>query len=89
MFLLDTAASDWARHLPRWFVDAFEQITNFGLSGWFLFPFGFILLCLAAVTVAGAAAPDARRAGDARGPVRISVSGDRRCRDCSSPSSSA
>jgi membrane-associated phospholipid phosphatase len=48
MFFLDTAASDWARHLPRWFVDAFEQITNFGLSGWFLFPFGFILFFLAA-----------------------------------------
>ena len=28
----------------------FEQITNFGLSGWFLFPFGFVLLCLAALT---------------------------------------
>jgi membrane-associated phospholipid phosphatase len=50
MFLLDTAASEWARGLPRWFTGAFEQITNFGLAGWFLFPFGFILLCLAAVT---------------------------------------
>lgn len=50
MFRLDTAASAWARTLPRWFVDAFEQITNFGLSGWFLFPFGFIVLCLAALT---------------------------------------
>jgi undecaprenyl-diphosphatase len=50
MFLVDTAASDWARQLPRWFTGAFEEITNFGLSGWFLFPFGFILLCLAAVT---------------------------------------
>jgi membrane-associated phospholipid phosphatase len=47
MFLIDTAASDWARRLPRWFTDAFEEITNFGLSGWFLFPFGSILLCLA------------------------------------------
>jgi membrane-associated phospholipid phosphatase len=52
MFFLDTAASGWARTLPRWFVDAFEQITNFGLSGWFLFPFGFILLYLAAVASA-------------------------------------
>lgn len=49
MFLIDTAASAWARSLPRWFIDAFEQITNFGLGGWFLFPFGFIILCLAAV----------------------------------------
>lgn len=50
MFLIDTAASAWARTLPRWFVDAFEQITNFGLGGWFLFPFGFVVLCLAAMT---------------------------------------
>jgi membrane-associated phospholipid phosphatase len=49
MFLLDTAASDWARGLPQWFEDAFEVITDFGLSGWFLFPSGFILLCLAAL----------------------------------------
>jgi membrane-associated phospholipid phosphatase len=50
MFFLDVAASDWARGLPLRFTDAFEQITDFGLSGWFLFPFGFALLCLAAVT---------------------------------------
>jgi membrane-associated phospholipid phosphatase len=47
MVLFDVAASDWARGLPQWFEDVFEQITNFGLSGWFLFPFGFVLLCLA------------------------------------------
>ncbi|HEY2532150.1 MAG TPA: phosphatase PAP2 family protein [Xanthobacteraceae bacterium] len=50
MFLIDAAASDWARHQPRGLVDAFEEITNFGLSGWFLFPCGFVVLCLAAVT---------------------------------------
>ncbi len=50
MFLIDTTASEWARHLPPWFREAFEQITVFGLSGWFLYPLGFILLCLAAVT---------------------------------------
>jgi membrane-associated phospholipid phosphatase len=50
MFLIDTAASAWARTLPQWFDDVFERITDLGLSGWFLFPFGFILLCLAAVT---------------------------------------
>jgi membrane-associated phospholipid phosphatase len=49
MFLFDTTASDWARHEPPWFRAAFEEITNFGLGGWFLFPFGFILLCLAAL----------------------------------------
>ena len=49
MFLLDRTASDWARHLPGWFIEAFEQITDFGLSGWFLYPLGAILLGLAAV----------------------------------------
>jgi membrane-associated phospholipid phosphatase len=50
MFLIDTAASAWARTLPQWFEDVFERITDLGLGGWFLFPLGFILLCLAAVT---------------------------------------
>jgi membrane-associated phospholipid phosphatase len=49
MFLIDTAASAWARGLPQWFEDIFERMTDLGLGGWFLFPFGFILLCLAAV----------------------------------------
>jgi undecaprenyl-diphosphatase len=48
MFFLDVAASDWARALPVWFTDIFEQITDFGLSGWFLFPLGLSLMCLAA-----------------------------------------
>jgi membrane-associated phospholipid phosphatase len=50
MFVIDAAATDWAQHLPQWVRNDFEEITNFGLSGWFLFPFGFILLCLAALT---------------------------------------
>lgn len=52
MFLLDTTASEWALHLPPWFRAAFEQITDLGLSGWFLYPLGFILLSFAAVTSA-------------------------------------
>ena len=50
MPLLDASAVDWARGEPHWFRAAFEQVTRFGLSGWFLFPCGFILLFLAAVT---------------------------------------
>jgi membrane-associated phospholipid phosphatase len=49
MFFFDTAASAWAVALPQWFRNAFEIITDFGRSGWFLFPFGFVLLCLAAL----------------------------------------
>src|SRR5262249_7121148 len=44
------SALDWARNEPHWFRGAFEKITQFGLSGWFLFPCGFVLLFLAAVT---------------------------------------
>ena len=49
MFLVDARATDWAAHRPAWFTGAFEQITNFGKSGWFLVPFGCIVLCLAAL----------------------------------------
>ena len=49
MFFVDLAATDWAHTLPGWFTAAFEQITNFGLSGWFLFPFGSALLGLAVI----------------------------------------
>jgi len=47
MFLFDATASEWARREPNWFRDLFERITDFGLSGWFLFPLGFLLLVLA------------------------------------------
>ena len=50
MLVLDASAVDWARAEPHWFRAAFEEITQFGLSGWFLFPCGFILLVLGALT---------------------------------------
>jgi membrane-associated phospholipid phosphatase len=49
MFFLDVPAVEWARHLPRGMVGAFEQITNAGLSGWYLIPSGIIVLLLAAL----------------------------------------
>jgi membrane-associated phospholipid phosphatase len=49
MFAFDVAASNWANHEPVWFRDAFEKITDLGLSGWFLIPFGCGVVCLAAV----------------------------------------
>lgn len=48
MFALDAAISAWAAHEPGWFRGAFERITNFGLSGWFLIPFAAVVLFLAA-----------------------------------------
>ena len=49
MFAIDAAASDLASHEPGWIRGAFEHITNFGLSGWFLIPFAAIVLGLAAL----------------------------------------
>lgn len=49
MIGLDASAVDWARQEPHWFRATFEEITRFGLSGWFLFPCGFVLLALAAL----------------------------------------
>ena len=36
-------------HAPRWAVWPFQQITDFGLSGWFLWPLGLLFLALAAL----------------------------------------
>jgi undecaprenyl-diphosphatase len=49
MFLLDAPAVTWAHDLPRGLVEVFEQITNAGLSGWYLIPSGVIVLVLAAL----------------------------------------
>ncbi len=49
MLFVDTAAIDWARHLPRWIDETADEITNLGRSGVFLYPLGFVLLILAAI----------------------------------------
>ncbi len=49
MFLIDATAAEWARGMTGPVHDAFEQITNAGLSGWWLVPSGAAFLCLAAV----------------------------------------
>ncbi len=49
MFLIDAAAIRGVDHLPRWIVWFFDQITDFGKSGWFLWPLGVLLLVLAAL----------------------------------------
>ena len=50
MFLVDRAATDWAQHLSQPFKDVFAQVSNAGESGWFLIPFGCVVLVLAALT---------------------------------------
>ena len=49
MFLIDAAAINEVGHLPRWIVWFFDQITDFGKSGWFLWPLGILFLGLAAL----------------------------------------
>lgn len=49
MMLVDGAAIRGVRHLPRWIVAMFDDITDYGKSGWFLWPLGLLLLALAAL----------------------------------------
>lgn len=47
MLLLDSTALGLEQRLPYAFVETFEYITDLGLSGWFLWPTGILLLALA------------------------------------------
>jgi undecaprenyl-diphosphatase len=49
MMLFDAEAAQAARGAPRWIVLTFGKITDFGLSGWFLWPCGIGLAAIAAV----------------------------------------
>jgi undecaprenyl-diphosphatase len=49
MFLIDAPLMRGVGHLPRWAVWFFGQITDFGKSGWFLWPLGLMYLALAAL----------------------------------------
>ncbi|MGH6663664.1 MAG: phosphatase PAP2 family protein [Pseudolabrys sp.] len=48
-FLTDAAAIRGVGHLPGWIGWSFDQITDFGKSGWFLWPLGILFLALAAL----------------------------------------
>jgi membrane-associated phospholipid phosphatase len=49
MFLIDAAAIRGVGHLSPWIPWSFDQITDFGKSGWFLIPLGLLFLGLAAL----------------------------------------
>ena len=49
MVLIDAAASNAVGRLPRGVVWFFQEITDFGKSGWFLWPLGILFLLLAAM----------------------------------------
>jgi membrane-associated phospholipid phosphatase len=50
MFLVDARATAWARQLPQWITNVFEEITNAGLGGWWLVPTCVLVLVFAAIT---------------------------------------
>jgi undecaprenyl-diphosphatase len=47
MVLLDGPLMGLEQRLPRDFVEAFERITELGLSGWFLWPTGLLMIAMA------------------------------------------
>ena len=49
MTFIDAATINGVGHLPLWVVWFFDQITDFGKSGWFLWPLGILFLALAAL----------------------------------------
>jgi len=52
MFLIDAPVARAATHLPHWYRWFNEQITDFGKSGWVLWPLGLLFLALAALPTA-------------------------------------
>ncbi|HET9685935.1 MAG TPA: hypothetical protein VFP79_02030, partial [Pseudolabrys sp.] len=40
MFTLDAAVIRGVAQVPRWVISVFHEITEFGKSGWFLWPLG-------------------------------------------------
>src|SRR4051812_5193270 len=48
MILVDAPVMRAVGHLPRAVIWPFDQITDFGKSGWFLWPLGLLFLALAA-----------------------------------------
>lgn len=46
---IDAAAIRGVRHVPGWIVAFFDDITDYGKSGWFLWPLGLLFVVLAAL----------------------------------------
>jgi undecaprenyl-diphosphatase len=51
MAFIDGRAVNVARNLPPWLTATFDEITDFGKSGWFLMPAGFLLIVIAAAGI--------------------------------------
>jgi len=51
MIFVDAAAIEMVARLPSWLPWAFDKVTGFGKSGWFLWPLGVLFLVVAALPV--------------------------------------
>ena len=49
MILIDAPVMRAVGRLPRWIIVPFDEITDFGKSGWFLWPLGLLFIALAAL----------------------------------------
>jgi membrane-associated phospholipid phosphatase len=49
VIFLDATAINAVGRLPRWLISGFDVITDFGKSGWFLWPLGVFFLVIAAM----------------------------------------
>jgi membrane-associated phospholipid phosphatase len=49
MVTIDAAAIRGVRYVPRWIVAFFDEITDYGKSGWFLWPLGLLFIALASL----------------------------------------
>lgn len=49
MLLLDAPVMRAVGRLPRWIIVPFDEITDFGKSGWFLWPLGLLFIAFAAL----------------------------------------
>lgn len=50
MIFIDAAVIKAVAYMPRWVIAFFDAITDFGKSGWFLWPLGILFLTLAALS---------------------------------------
>lgn len=49
MVFVDAPTTNAVMRLPRWLISSFDAITDYGKSGWFLWPLGILFLFLAAL----------------------------------------
>jgi len=54
MLLIDARGFTFAGTLPLWFVDSFNEITDFGKSGWLLIPIGGLIVLAAMIATPAA-----------------------------------